>query len=138
MSDRSFVDTNVLVYAVDRADPGKRRRALDILRTTANLAISAQILNEFYVVVTRKLEKPLAPTDAAAMVSRLSLLSCVPIDARLVQKAIDAGRRWQLSHRDALVVEAARQAGCLRILTEDLATGANYGGVSVENPFVAA
>jgi predicted nucleic acid-binding protein len=62
-------------------------------------------------------------------------LTCVPVDADLVLRAIRAGQRWQLSHWDALMVVAARQAGCDRLLTEDLADGASYEGLRVENPF---
>jgi predicted nucleic acid-binding protein len=131
-----FLDTNVLVYSVDQSDAGKRKRARELLAAAANATISAQVLNEFYVVVTRKIAVPLAQRQAEAAVGELARIPCVPIDAGLVQAAMVAGRKWQLSHWDALVVEAARQAGCGRVLTEDLATGANYDGVVIDNPFV--
>jgi predicted nucleic acid-binding protein len=135
MSGRAFLDTNVLVYAVDDADPAKKKTARELLAQADDVVISAQVLNEFYVTVTRKL-KPAVEADAAAhMVRKLAQIQCVAIDAQLVQLALRAGQRWQLSHWDSLVVEAARQAGCVKILTEDLADGATYNGLVIENPF---
>lgn len=135
MPGRTFLDTNVLVYAVDSADPAKNQTARTLLTETADVAVSAQVLSEFYVTVTRKLEPAVPPDTATEMVRRLERLPCVAIDSHLVQLAIDAGQRWQLSHWDALVVEAARQAGCTRVLTEDLNDGAVYNGLAIENPF---
>ncbi len=134
MTGRRFLDTNILVYAVDQADLGKHKRAQEILAETSDAVISAQVLNEFYVVLTRKLSTPVS--RARAMVDELAKLPCVPVDADLVRAAIDAGQRWQLSHWDALVVQAARQARCEVVVTEDLATGAQYDGILIENPFL--
>lgn len=135
MPGRSFVDTNILVYAVDDADSAKQETARTLLAETANIVVSAQVLNEFYVAVTRKLSPPVESDVARDLVCNLARLPCVAIDAQLVQLAIGAGQRWQLSHWDALVIEAARQAGCTRVLTEDLSDGAVYDGLSIENPF---
>lgn len=135
MTGRAFLDTNVLVYAVDDADPEKKKAARALLAQAENVVISAQVLNEFYVTVTRKL-KPAVDAEAAGhMVRKLARLQCVPVDAQLVQLALRAGQRWQLSHWDSLVVEAARQSGCVKVLTEDLADGASYDGLVIENPF---
>lgn len=135
MPGRTFLDTNVLVYAVDNADPAKTQTARAMLTETADVVVSAQVLSEFYVTITRKLQQAVAPDTATEMVRRLARLPCVAIDAQLVQLAIDAGQRWRLSHWDALVIEAARQAGCTRVLTEDLSADAVYHGVTIENPF---
>ncbi len=135
MTGRTFLDTNILVYAVDEADPSKQKIARTLLKQTDSIVISAQVLNEFFVTVTRKLKPAVAPDVAAELVRRLAQLPCVAIDVQLVQLALGAGQRWQLSHWDSLVIEAARQAGCTRVLTEDLASGANYNGLTVENPF---
>lgn len=137
MTGRNFLDTNILVYAVDEADPAKQKIARTLLTQTENIVISAQVLNEFYVTVTRKLKPGVAPETAAALVRNLARLPCIAIDAHLVQAALLTGLRWQLSHWDSLVIEAARQAGCTRVLTEDLATGANYDGLTIENPFLS-
>lgn len=135
MSGRAFLDTNVLVYAVDNAEPEKRKLARALLSEAENIVISAQVLNEFYVTVTRKLRPAVEAETAANMVRRLARIPCIAVDAELVQQALRAGHRWQLSHWDSLVVEAARKAGCSKILTEDLATGAAYDGLVIENPF---
>jgi predicted nucleic acid-binding protein len=135
MSGRAFLDTNVFVYAVDTANPAKQKRAQEVLTTTPDVVVSTQVMNEFYVVATRKLATPLPPDDAAAIVARMAELVCVTVDSDLVRSAIWAGQRWQLSHWDSLMVVAAQRAGCDRLLTEDLNTGAGYEGLRVENPF---
>lgn len=137
MSERTFVDTNVWVYAVDDADPAKRDRALAVLDPSAgsNLVVSTQVLTEFYVVATRKLAVPLSEDSAQAMVDEVSRLPVVPADAQLVTAAIAGSREWRISLWDALIIRAAEMAGCARILSEDLADGATYGSVRIENPF---
>jgi predicted nucleic acid-binding protein len=135
MAGSSFVDTNVFLYAVDASEPDKQQRAMEVLRSIPSICVSTQVLNEFYSAATRKLRPPLPKPDAAASVERLARYRCVPVDSNLVLRAVRAGQRWQLSHWDALMVEAARQAGCDVILTEDLADGTDYDGVRVENPF---
>lgn len=137
MTDRVFVDSNVWVYAVDEDEPVKRAQARALLSPTGpdTLVTSAQVLGEFYTTVTHKLARPVAAEIAAGMVGRMARLPIVPIDADRVQEAVAGSRSWQLSYWDALIIAAARSAGCDRLLTEDLAEGASYGGVRVENPF---
>jgi predicted nucleic acid-binding protein len=135
MAGSTFVDTNVFVYAVDTAEPRKQERAQHVLDETPSLVVSTQVLNEFYATITRKLASPLSTEDAAAAVEYIAQHHCVPVDADLVLRAIRDGQRWQLSHWDALMVAAARQAGCDRILTEDLSDGAAYDSLRIENPF---
>jgi predicted nucleic acid-binding protein len=77
----------------------------------------------------------LTTDDAAAIVDQMANYSCVPVDSDLVRTAIRTGKRWQLSHWDALMVAAAQQAACEQLLSEDLSNGANYGGLLIENPF---
>ena len=133
---RAFVDTNVVVYAHDRGEPGKRELALELLRAPgAQLVISAQVLAEFFVAVTRKLAAPL-PTDvAAAQVQALSELPVVPIDSDIVAQAIELHQSASLSYWDAAIVVAARRAGCATLLSEDLADGQAIAGVEIRNPF---
>jgi predicted nucleic acid-binding protein len=135
VSGRAFVDTNVFVYSVDTAEPKKQESAQRVIDTTPDLVVSTQVLNEFYTIATRKLAHPLPPEEAATAVEWMTRFSCVPVDADLMLRAIKAKQRWQLSHWDALMVAAARQAGCDRLLTEDLSDGASYDGLRVENPF---
>lgn len=138
MTEPLFVDTNVWVYAVDAADPAKRERALEVVAPIRgrDLVISTQVLTEFYAVVTRKLAVPVSASEAEAMVLQLSTLPVVAVDASLVAAAIAGSREWQVSIWDALILRAAEVAGCRRVLSEDLADGATYGSVVVENPFV--
>ncbi len=136
MASEAFIDTNVFVYSVDSADPSKQARAQQTLREVARIVVSTQVMNEFYVISTRNLEVPLTAEEATAVVEQMANYTCVAVDSALVLRAIKAGRQWQLSHC-ALMVEAARQAGCSVLLSEDLADGANYDGLRVENPFAA-
>jgi len=139
MPDRSFLDTNVLVYRFDRDEPQKRAVAERLLDDAApgSLVLSTQVLQEFYVVTTRKLARPLDPDTAAVAVAQLSALPVVSSDVLFVRDAIDLSRRARLSLWDALVVRAAQVGGCTRILTEDLQDGAHIGGVQVVDPFAA-
>ncbi|MGP0102519.1 MAG: PIN domain-containing protein [Solirubrobacteraceae bacterium] len=137
MSDRAFLDTNVLVYAVDETEPEKRAIARRLLGSIGDreFVLSTQILGEFYTVVTRKLDKPISETVAAAVVDQLSLLPTVHADPALVKAAIQTSRSAQLSYWDGLAVASAAFAGCKRLLTEDLNHGQVVGSVRVENPF---
>ncbi len=136
MSVRAFLDTSVLVYAFDDGEPRKRDRARALLSAPpAPLTLSAQVIGEFYVVVTRKLAKPLPAVDARAAVAQLLRLPVVPVDAELAAAAVASSESSQLSYWDALIVEAARAAGCDVLLTEDLADGATIRSVRIENPF---
>lgn len=136
MSVRTFLDTNVLIYAFDDAAPAKRDRARTLLATPrAPLVISAQVIGEFYVVVTRKLAKPLAADHARAAVEQLLRLPVIPVDAQLTQAAVTTCQSAQLSYWDALIIEAASAAGCDLLLTEDLANGSTIRSVLIENPF---
>jgi predicted nucleic acid-binding protein len=139
MTEPLFVDTNVWVYAVDAADPAKRERALEVIAPTRGreLVLSTQVLTEFYAVVTRKLAVRVPASDAEAMVAHLSALPVVAVDASLVIAAMAGSREWQVSIWDALILRAAEVAGCRRLLSEDLADGATYGSVTVENPFAS-
>jgi predicted nucleic acid-binding protein len=138
MSDRTFVDTNVLVYALDDAEPEKRDIAREVLGSGeyGELVLSAQVLSELYVAITRRLARPVPEEQAIEVVERLGLFNAtVSIDAALVRLGMQTSRSAQLSYWDGLVVAAAQQAGCSRLLTEDLNDGQLIGSVRVENPF---
>ena len=137
MTERLFVDTNVWVYAVDVADPAKqaRARAVTAPGQGSDIVVSTQVLSEFYVVTTRKLARPLEEADAATMVERLTDLPVVSVDADLVSKAIAGSREWHVSFWDALIIRAAESAGCIIVLSEDLAGDRAYGAVRVRDPF---
>jgi len=137
MTGRTFVDTNVWVYAVDRADADKQARARAVIAPApdVDLVVSSQVLGEFYTTVTRKLQHPVDVLDARRMLDQLRRLPVVAVDGDHVIEAVDGSRAWGISYWDALIIAAARSAGCPRVLSEDLADGESYGAVRVENPF---
>lgn len=135
---RSFVDTNVWVHAHAADDPVKRERARQVLVAEADgIVTSPQVMGELYVTLTRKMARPLATEPAGAAVDQLARLRVVPLEAAQVRDAIAIASRHQLAYWDALIVAAARSAGCERVLTEDLAAGSVIAGVRIENPFQA-
>ena len=139
MSDRTFLDSNVLVYSVDEspAEKAKHERAIELLTAQPeNLVVSTQVLQEFYLVTTRKLKNPLSEERAARAVRGIAKLDVIGVDAPLVLAAVDTSRTVQISLWDALIVEAASRAGCMRVLTEDLNTSQMIRGVRIENPFI--
>ena len=134
----SFLDTNVLVYAVDASVPRKRAAALAILEDEArHLVVSAQVLEEFYWTVTRKLRPPMPADEAQAMVRELTRATdVVAVDASLVEDAIDLAQRTPLALWDAAIVITAERGGCSAWLTEDLNDGQEIEGVLVRDPFM--
>lgn len=136
MGARVFADTNVLVYLYDTSEPDKRARAHQLmLDDSLDIVISTQVLNEFYVTVTRKIETPMPGDAARAAVEALAELEVVPITRNLVVDALATGIDHKLSHWDALIVEAASRAGTETLFTEDLASGSTLRGVEIVNPF---
>ena len=138
MSDRTFVDTNVLVYAHDSAFPEKQSRAwerLDELWHTRTGRISVQVCNEYFVTVTRKL-KPGRPEDLAWKdLLQYQAWEPVTLDFRLLERARETQVRYGLSWWDSTIVAAAYAAECTVLLSEDLSEGQEYWGIRVENPF---
>jgi len=130
-----FVDTNVVVYAFDRADLAKQRIAIGVLEAGDRLVVSTQVLLETWWVLTRRLAEPLDEDRASKVVDELCTLPVVSTDPELVRRAIQTGRRFEIAVWDALIIEAARAGGCLRVLSEDLQSGQDFDGVLVENPF---
>lgn len=133
-----FVDTNVLLYAIS-TDPGeqaKREVAAAILAERA-LALSTQVLQEFYVQATRATRQhPLTHDHASRLVESFRRFPIADITTAVVQAALATRQRFGLSYWDAAVLEASRSIGCDVVLSEDLAHGEDYGGVRVENPFL--
>jgi predicted nucleic acid-binding protein len=134
----TFVDTNVLVYAHDRSEARRQplaKAALDGLWDRRTGVLSTQILQEFYVVATRKFDPPMTRPAARELVGVYAAWPVVQVDTALILTASELEERHKLSFWDALVVEAARRAGATRLLTEDLQDGLLVGGVRIENPF---
>jgi predicted nucleic acid-binding protein len=134
----TFVDTNVLVYAHDRFETRKQPIAqalLDVLWRTRSGVLSTQVLQEFYVVATRKFDPPMRRGAAREVVALYGEWPIVQVDVALILAASKLEERHAFPFWDALVVEAARRCGATRLLTEDLQAGRRIGGISIENPF---
>jgi predicted nucleic acid-binding protein len=141
MSARIFLDSNVLVYLFDGDAPDKQARArsvLDELSQDSALVVSTQVLQEFYVSVTRKLTRPLAPREAANATREVAACSVVQVDVPLIFRAIELSQREAVSFWDALIIRAGMESGCTRILSEDLQDGRRFGDMAIENPFLSA
>ncbi len=138
MSDRVFVDTNVFVYAYDDSEPEKRQRTfevLDELAKSSTLVISTQVLQEFYVVVTRKLKTRLKPAIAEGALNLLLGYPVIQVAPDAILSAARSSREHRLSFWDALILQTAREGGCTKVLSEDMQDGFQLDGVTVENPY---
>ena len=137
MSVRSFLDTNVLVYADDSAAPAKQKRAIALVsehRRARTGVVSLQVLQEYFVTVTRKLH--LDARIARRKVELLAEFDVATPDVVDILAAIDLHRLHGFSFWDALVLRAAKQSGCTVLLTEDLQTAREVDGVRIVNPFL--
>lgn len=139
MAGEILVDTNVLVYAYDRAEPKKQRQALDILRRLVAGGrghLSAQILGEFFRTVTEKIRAPLTAADAYAQIATLIRAWPVfPITSLIVLEAARGVRDHRLSYWDAQVWATARLNQIPVVLSEDFEDGRVVDGVRFLNPF---
>ena len=136
MSARSFFDTNALIYADDKSAPAKQRHALDLIaehRRARTGVVSLQVLQEYFVTVTRKLH-----VDASIARRKVELLAEFDVaapDVVDILAAIDLHRLHGFSFWDALVLRSAKQAGCSVLFSEDLQDRRELDGVLVVNPF---
>jgi predicted nucleic acid-binding protein len=134
----SFVDANILLYAEDRDAKSKHDRARDLvleLWDNRDGVVSVQVLQEFYVNATRKLRKPLSTSKALEIVEEYLTWTVVENTSALLTAAIRLQTKTQLSFWDAMIVQAAIEAGCERMYSEDLNHGQRYGSMVVVNPF---
>ncbi|MEO8371999.1 MAG: PIN domain-containing protein [Candidatus Solibacter sp.] len=137
MKGISFFDTNILVYADDDRSPDKQAVAISLFReclSHGSAAVSLQVLQEYYAVVTRKLG--VVPEHAQQKVGLLSLARVICFEARDVIAAIELHRLQQISFWDAMIVHAARLSGAGVLYTEDLQHGSTIAGVRIVNPFL--
>ncbi|HLH58466.1 MAG TPA: PIN domain-containing protein [Streptosporangiaceae bacterium] len=132
-----FVDTNVLLYAISRdpAEQDKAKRANDIL-AERDLALSVQVLQEFYVQATRA-SRPdaIAHGQAVRLVESFRRFPVQDLTSGIMMAALGTRQRSRLSYWDAAIIEASRAMGCAEVLSEDLGDGQDYGGVRVTDPF---
>ena len=139
MSGADFFDTNVFVYMVDDADPAKQAKAQGLVAAALaadSACVSYQVVQETLYVLTRKFAKRV-PAEVAKEIMRQSLLPFwrVMPSAALYTRALDLQSRFGFSFYDSLIVAAALEAGCTRLLTEDLQDGQQIEGLTIENPF---
>ena len=131
-----FFDTNVLVYAAlgTGKDESKRKRALELI-ASEDFATSAQVLQEFFVTVVKKVSRPLSAARALEWIEQWTAFPCQTIDHQLVRIAIEQSERYAISYWDAAILVAAEALGTHTVYSEDLNDGQRYGRVQVVNPF---
>jgi predicted nucleic acid-binding protein len=136
MSARSFFDTNILVYSDDESAPRKQRRSRDLVaehRRAGTGVVSLQVLQEYFVTVTRKLK--VDPRTARRKVELLAEFDVAAPQVADILAAIDIHRLHGFSFWDALVLRSAQQAGCRVLLSEDFQDGRELDGIQIVNPF---
>ena len=134
-----FIDTNILLYAISK-DPAERCKtniAIELLDApVGELALSVQVLQEFYVQATRASRQGALPQGLAEeYLEHWQALEVQDNTLDLFRAAVASSGRFRISYWDAAIIEAARMAGCHTVLSEDLSDGQSYGGVRVRNPF---
>lgn len=137
MSGDSFVDTNILVYAhdLDAGDRHRRSRELvEALWESGEGMLSLQVLQEFYVTVTRKIPSPLPPARARALIEPYLTWHVETLPREAVLRASEIQERHKLSFRDAMIITAAEEAGAERLYTADLNDGQLVEGIRIVNP----
>jgi len=142
MNDKYFADTNLLVYAFDNREPDKQQIAQSLLNTfgsAGNLTLSTQVLQEFFVAVTRKLTPPLSSETAYELVENFTCYPLVQIEPALILSAIQRHRQLPVSFWDGLILEAALWSNCTIVLSEDMQDGQLIDNkLTIRNPFVSA
>lgn len=136
--DNVFVDTNVIVYAYDKDAGEKHLIAANIMKELWHSGlgtISTQILQEFYVTLTKKISAPLDIPVVREMIRRLSKWDVLLIDMDTIIRATELQERYRYSFWDSLIIASAIASGARTILSEDLADGQTIQGVSIKNPF---
>ena len=137
MNDKCFVDTNILVYAHDRATGIKHQRAQSLIEklwSSGDGVLSTQVLQELCINVRRKSSHPLSVAETRRLIQDYSRWTVVINTAESVIEALDIESRYNISFWDALIVQAAASCGATVLYSEDLAHGQSYGSVRVVNP----
>jgi predicted nucleic acid-binding protein len=137
MPGKIFLDSNLLVYAQDKAAAKKQKRSREViaeLGVSGDGVISTQVMQEFYVAATRKLG--IDALAAKNVLKTFSIFETIQITPELIQDAIDCSILNVLSFWDALVVAAAAAAHCTTVYSEDLNSGQTILGVTIANPFL--
>ncbi|HVB09590.1 MAG TPA: PIN domain-containing protein [Bacillota bacterium] len=138
-ASRQFVDTNVLVYAVDLTAGAKRAVAASLLEglwSSRAGCVSVQVLQEFYVAVTRITRPLIVDSEGGAVTAQYACWRTHRPGPEDVLAAIDIHHRHRVSLWDAMIIRSAAQLGCAVLWSEDLSDGTTYDGVLVRNPFL--
>jgi len=133
-----FVDTNVIVYAYDKSAGDKHRVAVNIMKDLWQSGlgtISTQILQEFFVTLTKKIPAPLDISVVRETIRRLSRWDVVLVDVDTIISATELQERYKYSFWDSLIIASAIAGGAKTILSEDLSEGQTIQGVTIKNPF---
>jgi len=140
MNGNIFLDTNVLVYAFDASDKNKHQTAGRLVNDafrSKDVAISTQVLKEFFVTVTTKIPGKMDLLEAKEIIKRLALLQVVDTTVPLVLRGIDIQKENRISFWDAMIIAAAGASNCTTILSEDLSHDTIIEGIHIKNPFLA-
>jgi len=131
-----FIDTNILVYTLDNKDKEKKKKAREVLKKIIDsyqAVISTQVIKEFYVVATKKLN--IDPIIVKNIIHNFHNIEIVNNDLEVIEQAIDISVISQLPFWDSLIIAAAERANCEYIISEDINAGQIYRGVELINPF---
>lgn len=133
MSDKIFLDTNVLIYALD-GESIKGTKALQVLENASNLVISTQVIGEFITATTRK--RVLSFEDAASWARDfMNILQTAVIDVNCIEAAVRIKQKYGYAYYDSLIVATALQTGCTHLYSEDMHHGQTVDGLTIINPF---
>ncbi|MEN6391585.1 MAG: PIN domain-containing protein [Syntrophomonas sp.] len=138
MANGHFVDTNILVYAYDSSAGLKRQKSIDLLKhlwAERTGFLSIQVLQEFYVTVTRKIDKSITPENAARIIQNFEAWPIHCPDIRDIAEAIRIQQKLSISFWDAMIIWSAVCTDCEVLWTEDLNTGQRYGQLEIKSPF---
>lgn len=139
MSDKSFVDTNILVYAHD-LDAGKKheiaRQLVSEIWEAQSGVISTQVLQEFYVTLTRKIPSPLRRTQVRRLLNNYLAWEVAVNNGPMILQAIEIEENYNISFRDAMILSAAYTKNAAVLITEDLNEGQKIEGITIINPFL--
>lgn len=132
---KGFIDTNVLLYLLEKRDPAKRDACRGLVRelvTRGDAVISTQVLQEFYMICTTRLK--LKPLFIKGLIHNFENMEIVTVGVDLIKEAIDTSLQNDISFWDAVIVVAAEAARCKYLYTEDLDDGRVIRNVRVQNP----
>ncbi|OGL44549.1 MAG: hypothetical protein A2161_05915 [Candidatus Schekmanbacteria bacterium RBG_13_48_7] len=141
MKEKTFLDTNIFIYSIDTSpdEKNKSKRSQQIVKehiANESGVISIQILQEFYQVATRKIQKPISTKEALEYLRYMSILEILYPDFNMIVSAIHLHEKHLISFWDGMILQAAATAGCTVLLTEDLQDGFCLENLKVVNPFV--